>query len=136
MLEEALEVEMLDMETVRSCDPKKLQAGRWAPLADGRVVVAAPYKPLLEPALADQKRCIVPGREIDRVLDTVFPEQDEGINARRLGRLLIDEGMVTEKELVEALNEQKRSGKRLGEVLTAHAAADAKPASRPSRLRL
>jgi hypothetical protein len=38
---------------------------------------------------------------------------------RRLGALLVEAGLVSEHDLVEALAEQKRSGQRLGEVLVA-----------------
>jgi hypothetical protein len=38
---------------------------------------------------------------------------------RRLGALLVEAGLVSEHDLVEALTEQKRSGQRLGEVLVA-----------------
>jgi hypothetical protein len=36
---------------------------------------------------------------------------------RRLGALLVEAGLVSERDLVEALAEQERSGRRLGEVL-------------------
>jgi hypothetical protein len=38
---------------------------------------------------------------------------------RRLGALLVEAGLVSEHDLVEALAEQERSGQRLGEVLVA-----------------
>jgi len=38
---------------------------------------------------------------------------------RRLGALLVEAGLVSEHDLVEALAEQERSGERLGEVLVA-----------------
>jgi hypothetical protein len=38
---------------------------------------------------------------------------------RRLGALLVEAGLVSEHDLVEALDEQERSGQRLGEVLVA-----------------
>jgi hypothetical protein len=38
---------------------------------------------------------------------------------RRLGALLVEAGLVSEHDLLEALDEQERSGQRLGEVLVA-----------------
>ena len=38
---------------------------------------------------------------------------------RRLGAVLVEAGLVSEHDLVEALAEQERSGERLGEVLVA-----------------
>jgi type IV pilus assembly protein PilB len=37
---------------------------------------------------------------------------------KRLGNLLVEFGKITEKQLKEALNKQKNTGKRLGEILT------------------
>ena len=38
---------------------------------------------------------------------------------RRLGSVLVDAGLVSERDLVDALVEQERSGQRLGEILVA-----------------
>ena len=39
------------------------------------------------------------------------------LNKKRLGDILIDEGLITEDELMEALDQQKNSDKKLGQVL-------------------
>jgi hypothetical protein len=53
------------------------------------------------------------GRLIGRGMDAADP------GWRRLGALLVEAGLVSEPDLVEALAEQERSGQRLGEVLVA-----------------
>ena len=39
---------------------------------------------------------------------------------KRLGNYLVDAGLLTQKQINEALNEQKSTGKRLGEVISSH----------------
>ena len=126
-LEEPLTVERVDIDVAPDVDPGILKARRWAPLADGRVAVADPFKPLPEDGhpLSGRSLCVAPGRKIDEVLTAAFPgEDDEGLNARRLGRLLLDEGMITEAELARALEEQRRNGGKLGDVLVAQGKID------------
>src|SRR6266545_5763558 len=52
-----------------------------------------------------------------RLIDTGMDAADPGW--RRLGALLVEAGLVSEHDLVDALAEQERSGQRLGEVLVA-----------------
>ena len=125
-LEEPLTVERVDVDVVPEVDPGVLKARRWVPLADGRVAVADPFKPFPEDdhPLAGRPIAIAPGRKIDGVLTAAFPGGDEGTDARRLGRLLLDEGMITERELAGALDQQRKSGGRLGEILVAQGAVE------------
>ena len=126
-LEDPLTIERVEIDAASKVDPGILKARRWVPLADGRVAVADPFRPVPEDghALSGRPLCVAPGRTIDEVLVAAFPgEDDEGINSRRLGRLLLDEGMITEDELGRALDEQRRNGGRLGEILIAQGTVD------------
>ena len=46
-----------------------------------------------------------------------FDRQEEAYQKSRLGRILCDQGYVSESELDKAIREQQSNGKRLGEVL-------------------
>lgn len=107
--------------------PVILKARRWAPLVDGRVAIADPFGPLPDGILADRELCIASACEIDRALNAAFPRECEsgGREARRLGRLLLGAGYISEKDLAEALDEQARSGGRLDEIFLAHGVVDA-----------
>lgn len=117
---------LLDTEVAREFGPKVLKARRWAPLRDGSVTVADPFAPPPDGALALRPLRLAPAAEIDEVLKRELPSSGEDMKGlRRLGRLLVDEGVVDLEGLALALEEQKRSGGLLGEILMAQGAVDA-----------
>ena len=116
--------ELLD--TARCPDPSILKARRWAPLADGRVLVADPFIPLPDTELLENEMWLAPASRIDAALKVAFPSNEEDPKKlRRLGRLLLDAGAIDEEDLALALDEQERSGGRLGEILLAQGVVDA-----------
>lgn len=125
-LEFPLRAEHLDIGAIRAREPEVFKARRWAPLVGGEVAIADPFGPLPDGDLAGRPVRLAPAREIDAALGTAFPvHEEEKMRFRRLGRLLLDEGVITEEDLLLALDEQARSGGRLGEILLAHDAVDA-----------
>jgi hypothetical protein len=127
VLEKPLTSSLLDLHSARRYGPAFLKSQRWAPLIDGRVAIADPLGPLPDKGSAEGiGLCTAPAREIDAALGAAFPAvkgQTEG--ARRLGQLLLDAGLISEKTLAWALDEQERQGGKLGEILLAHGAVDA-----------
>ncbi len=63
-LKEPLDVEKVDIDIIGTLDPAELKAERCMPLADGRVAVADPYRPLPE-KLRARKPYMASGYEID-----------------------------------------------------------------------
>lgn len=58
----------------------------------------------------------VPPQVLDLLLNPALMG-DKGFNEKRLGERLVDLGCINEQQLQAALNEQQRSGARIGEVL-------------------
>ena len=58
----------------------------------------------------------VPPQVLDLLLNPALMD-DKGFNEKRLGERLVDLGCINEQQLQAALNEQQRSGARIGEVL-------------------
>jgi type IV pilus assembly protein PilB len=57
------------------------------------------------------------GAITEKDLTSVLGKQIELTQRKRLGELLIDQGVINEQQLQQALDEQKRSGKKVGECL-------------------
>src|SRR5216110_1937891 len=58
------------------------------------------------------------GRELTAVAATVAPRApSQAPVGRRIGDLLLSDGVVTQKQFERALAEQKRTGEKIGEVL-------------------
>ena len=122
------------------------QASLWRPLGTLLADEGLVTEQELEHALEEQKRCRRPLGEIlvdngyvsgwtltrmlaqqhgvdlhaTREIDATPAGRQDGW--RPLGRLLVETGMLTEAALDDALDEQRRSGRRLGEVLIARQA--------------
>jgi cellulose synthase/poly-beta-1,6-N-acetylglucosamine synthase-like glycosyltransferase len=64
----------------------------------------------------------------NRALGATFPRkgQERGRDARRLGRLLLDAGAISEEDLLRGLEKQEKSGGRLDEILLAYGMLDVK----------
>ena len=130
-MQERLKGDHLDAEAVRIYGAKVLKARRWAPLKDGSVVVADPFGATPGGDLDQRQLRLAPASEIDEVLGVTFPSTaEEAPRPRRLGRLLLDEGLIDEETLAVALDEQQRSGGMLGEIFTAQGAVEALPLTR------
>jgi len=127
VLEKSLTSDLVDMRFAQLYETTELTARRWVPLVDGRIAIADPFGPLPDPTSANgNDLCIAPAREIYEVLHALSPGEDyRAKGARRLGQLLLDTGQISEKALTLALDEQERSGGRLGEILLAHNVVDA-----------
>ena len=127
VLGERLTGELLDTDCADAIGIQLLKARRWVPLANGQLAIADPFATLPDESIAGSHNlCIAPAREIDAVLGAAFPvEEARTKDDRRLGRLLMDARHVSEKALAIALDEQERSGGRLGDILLAHGAVDA-----------
>lgn len=111
---------VVDIQAVRQYGATALKARRWVPLVGDRIAIADPFGALPDGILEHRDLCLVPVPEIDALLRSVTPDgADERNNSRRLGRLLIDAGAISERDLLTALQEQARSGGRLGENLIA-----------------
>jgi hypothetical protein len=129
-MQERLKGENLHAEAARTYGAKILKARRWVPLKDGSVVVADPFGATPDGDLGQRPLRLAPASEIDEVLGTEFPSTADAPRLRHLGRLLLDEGLIDEETLAVALDEQERSGGKLGEILTAQGAVDALPLTR------
>lgn len=102
-----------------------LKARRWAPLLDGSIAVADPFGPLPDGALSGRQLYVAPADWIDCILRTAFPKPvPEPRQSRRLGRLLLESGGLEVLDLAGALDEQRRSGGRLGEIVTTKGLVD------------
>lgn len=118
--------DLADVEAARAQNPATLKARRWLPLKDGRVAIAEPFGRLPHADLGWRELCLARPQDIDTTLNALFPpEKNELSKMRRLGRLLLDADVITEEELARALDEQGRSGGKLGEILVSQGAADA-----------
>jgi hypothetical protein len=61
----------------------------------------------------------VPPQIIDLLLNPALFDED-GFNEKRLGERLLELGTISEDQLEESLEEQRRNGGRIGEILAAH----------------
>ena len=137
VLHKPLTQALLDVEAARAYGPLTLKRCRWAPLVGGEIVVADPFSFVPSGELSDREVRIASASEIDAVLGGEFPDLDWDLRKhRRLGRLLLDEGVVSEEELVLILEEQERSGGRLGDILLAHGWVNAQTLTRVLSRRL
>jgi cellulose synthase/poly-beta-1,6-N-acetylglucosamine synthase-like glycosyltransferase len=127
VLGERLTGELLDADYAGAIGIRLLKARRWVPLVNGQFAIADPFATLPDESIAGSHNlCIAPAREIDAVLGAAFPVGEARTkDVRRLGRLLVDARQISEETLAFALDEQERSGGRLGEILLAHGAVDA-----------
>ena len=119
-MSETSEALTCDVQMVRKYGLPLLKARRWAPLVNGQIAVADPLGPLPEGGLAAGPLCLAPARQIDgalRATPHALEESAPAYKARRLGRYLLTDGLIGEHELALGLEEQARSGGRLGEVL-------------------
>ena len=115
----------LDMEACERVGADRLLEMRWAPLLDGRVVIANPYGKLPDEPFEGRTVVLAPGFEVDWLLNRAFPGHGAAMrNRRRLGRFLLDAKAVSEATLATALEEQSKNGGRLGEILVAHSLVD------------
>ncbi len=115
----------LDMEACERVGADRLLEVRWAPLVDGRIAIANPYGEMPDDSFEGRALVLAPGFEVDWLLSRAFPGRGAAMrNRRRLGRFLLDAGAVSEERLAQALEEQRKNGGRLGEILVAHGLVD------------